>query len=267
MTAASLDDALIMTPVGDVDFDWQVPDGWQQDRGAWGGLVVAAIVRAAGLRDPDREVRTVSAQIPAPVPTGISRVKVRPVKEGSALSVWSVEVSDPDQGTIWARGTVLTGRPRVPELPMDDWGTATMPSAPPWADVPILPVQPPIGPVFTQHVEYRLIEGMPFTSTAARALGYVNMREPSLRDAAMLLGLVDAWWPSCYSALASPRPAVTVSFEAHLLVDPALVTDEPLLFSSEVLAARDGYTTERRSLWAPDGRLVVENLQSIVVIR
>lgn len=60
----------------------------------------------------------------------------------------------------------------------------------------------------------------------------------------------------------------TVSFSAHLLVDPTtLPAGEPLLFQASMAAARDGFTTETRRLWSTDGRLVVENLQSIVVIR
>lgn len=246
---------------GSFSFVWDVPDGWQQDRGAWGGLIVAAMVRAVVQCEPDREVRAVNVQIPAPLLAGPHRIEITPAKRGSALSVWNVTIDDA------ARGSVVTGTARVPELHTERWGVATMPTAPPADVVPALDVRPPIGPVFAQHVEFRLVEGLPFTSGTARALGYVQLKDPCVRDAAYFLGLVDAWWPASLTALDAPHPAATVSFEAHLLVDPREVPDGPVLFSSEVLAARQGYTTERRSLWSPDGRLIVENLQSIVVIR
>lgn len=262
---------------GSTAFIWDVPDGWQQDRGAWGGLVVAAIVNAARDCDPTRDVRTVSVQIPAPVLVGPQHVTVTPVKQGSSLSVWSVRVQPaasgqsaahgPSNGAVVATGTVLTGAPRVPGLATQEWGTAVAPAAPPWEQVPVAEVGPPIGPVFTSHVEFRVIEGIPFSGGEATALGYVRMREQQPWDAATLLGLVDAWWPASLARLSEPHPAATVSFEAHLLVDPAEVPTEPLRYSSRVLAAREGYTTEARSLWHPDGRLVVENLQSIAIIR
>ena len=267
-----MSDAAALTATGIDDeesraFSWDVPDGWQQDRGAWGGLVVAAIVRAASACDPGRSVRTVSVQIPAPVPVGMQTVRVTPVKTGSALSVWSVDVRSSGASLPAAVGTVLTGAPRVPELATEEWGRAVMPDAPPWAQVPVVDVGPPIGPVFCQHVEFRIVSGVPFTGAPAQALGYVRLRAQQEWDAATLLGLVDAWWPASLARLSGPHPAATISFEGHLQVEPGDVPQEPLLYSSSVLAAREGYTTERRSLWHPDGRLIVENLQSIAIIR
>jgi hypothetical protein len=60
----------------------------------------------------------------------------------------------------------------------------------------------------------------------------------------------------------------TVSFSAHLLIDPTTVDPaEPLAFESWVADAESGFTTETRRLWTSDGRLVVENHQAIVVIK
>jgi hypothetical protein len=51
-------------------------------------------------------------------------------------------------------------------------------------------------------------------------------------------------------------------------VDPAtLRTDQPLAYEAWVSATDDGFTSETRRLWSPDGRLVVENHQAIVVIK
>ena len=58
----------------------------------------------------------------------------------------------------------------------------------------------------------------------------------------------------------------TVNFTANLLVDPASVDGaEPLLNQSFVTAAADGYASEHRRLWTPDGRLAVDNLQTMVI--
>jgi hypothetical protein len=64
------------------------------------------------------------------------------------------------------------------------------------------------------------------------------------------------------------RPMATVSFSAHLLVDPAsLDPAAPLGYESWVSSMEHGFTSETRRLWAPDGRLVVENHQSIVIVK
>lgn len=262
MSAAGVTSLLAASRIG--EGVWDVPDGWQQGRGAWGGLVVAALVHAIEVQDPERTIRTVSAQIPAPVPVGTHRLQVRNVRSGSAMSTWQVELGD--DGSL-ARATVLTGLARPTDVDASPWGVARRPEAPNWESVPMAPVGPPIGPVFTQHVEFRIVEGMPYTQQPARALGYVRMREQEPWTPGTLLGLIDAWWPTTYSRLSEPHPMATVSFEAHLLVDPAGVPPDPLLFSSELLAAHEGFTTERRSLWSADGRLIVENLQSIAIIR
>jgi hypothetical protein len=39
-----------------------------------------------------------------------------------------------------------------------------------------------------------------------------------------------------------------------------------LFYEGELTAGSEGFTSEVRRLWSPDGRLVAENLQSIVVI-
>jgi hypothetical protein len=61
-------------------------------------------------------------------------------------------------------------------------------------------------------------------------------------------------------------PIATVSFTASLLADPAQVrADEVVLHHSFLTSAADGYTSEHRRLWSADGRLLVDNVQTIVV--
>ncbi len=64
----------------------------------------------------------------------------------------------------------------------------------------------------------------------------------------------------------------TVAFSAHLLIDPETIESvngerAPLLHEATISSAFDGFTSELRRLWTTDGRLVAENLQSIVVIK
>ena len=45
-TAVRLDPEGPVGPDGTQTWQWNVPDGWQQGRGAWGGLVSGALVQA-----------------------------------------------------------------------------------------------------------------------------------------------------------------------------------------------------------------------------
>jgi len=264
LTAASEDSAT---------FHWDVPDGWQQGRGAWGGLVIGAQVLAVEKRqevdhDSDRRVRTISSQIFAPVPVGPSTISVECLRRGSAMSTWQTMVRDA-AGAAMAQAVVLTGTPRATDLAsaQTQWGLAPVPTLGAWQEVPVVSVDPPLGPVFSQHLEYRPRLGIPMSGGQARAEGWIGLVGLSAWNAHLLLGIADAWWPAAYTALPSPRPMATVSFGAHLLLDPAEISPaEPLLHEALVTCAEDGYTSEIRRLWTPGGRLVVENHQSIVVV-
>lgn len=257
---------------GAQSWQWDVPDTWQQGRGAWGGLVSGALTQAieatASAHEPGRTVRTLTAHMSAPVETGIHRIDVAPARSGSALSTWSASIIASD-GSERARGVSILGTPRVPELKTDGWADEAMPSLPLPGDTPRVPVVPPLGPVFAQHLAFRVVSGMPFSSsTQASASGWIEFADQAPWTAASLLAVVDAWWPTAYVAIDGPRPMATVSFEAHLLVEPATVPEgEPLAFGSELIGVNEGFTTELRRLWTVDGRLAVVNLQSIAIIK
>lgn len=262
MTADSFDVASAVA-----DGRWLVPDGWQQGRGAWGGLVVAAHLRAVHARDPERTVRTIGCQIPAPVPTGAHHCEVTPVRVGSGMSTWQSTITGVDSGEVVSVATVLHAQPRaLADLPSIT-GTLSRPDAPSAHDVPVIRVAPPLGPVFAERLQFRVVSGIPLSAGEPRCLGWIDVPDGAGWDAFRLLAIVDAWWPCVLVALPTVRPMATVDFTAHLLVDPTTVPTGPLLVDNRLLAEHEGFTTEVRRLWTADGRLVVENLQSIAVIR
>jgi hypothetical protein len=86
------------------------------------------------------------------------------------------------------------------------------------------------------------------------------------------MGIIDGWWPASLTLMDSMHPMATVAYSVHLLIDPGTIEPvhmerSPLLLESSVSSAYGGFTSELRRLWTPDGRLVAENLQSIVVIK
>jgi hypothetical protein len=70
-------------------FSWDVPAGWLQGRGAWGGLVIAASVNAVEVtqqQSADRRMRSVTAHMFRPLPAGTARIDVTPLRVGSAMT-------------------------------------------------------------------------------------------------------------------------------------------------------------------------------------
>lgn len=265
----SLHSACALRSLGEDAFAWDVQDGWQQGRGAWGGLVVGSQVRAVEnvLGDSERGVRTVTSQIFAPVPAEEVTIRVKLLRQGSAMSTF-LTVIETAAGEPLATATVIAGLPRAEDLDTHTWAQVTAPTMPDWRNVPIAPLSPPLAPDFLGHLEVRPVQGVPATSSPAVTSGWVQPRAAEAWESWSLLAMVDAWWPASLPALPTMRPMATVNFSASLLVHPHTISvDEPLFHEGFVTGVVDGYTTEIRRLWTADGRCVVENHQSIALIK
>ena len=123
---------------------WVVPDGWQQGRGAWGGLVIAAIVRAAAAAEAEagfasRPVRSVSAEIVAPVVDGVASITCSEVRRGSSTATWTVGIISGDQVAVTA--SVVFGDER--KGARLDCPPEAAPEVPSWRDVPLVEIGPP----------------------------------------------------------------------------------------------------------------------------
>jgi hypothetical protein len=262
--------ATALTPRGEAAFAWVVPDGWQQGRGAWGGLVVGALIQAVEAVEPERErtVRSVTANLVAPAVVGEHLIQAAVVRRGSAVTTATANLIDVTGAQV-ATATVILGAPRLVSNEPDygSWSMLSVPAAPPSSEVPVLDIGPPMGPTFLQHLAPRLVQGVPAENVRPETMGWIDYARPVTPSAASVVALVDAWWPASLVASESMRPVATVSFAANLLVEPSSLTvGEPLLHHGFVTAADEGYTSEHRRLWTADGRLAVDNLQSIVLI-
>lgn len=246
-------------------FRCEIPDHWQQGRGAYGGVVLGVLVRAieAHERDPERRIRSLSSDLCAPAMPGPAEVRVTTLRAGSSLSF--VEAQLFQGGALIARASASVGAARR--------AAATSYSAPapahaPWTDLAVIPVAPPYGPVFAQHFEYRLLQGMPFAGgTEPVVEGFVREKgERSPLDASLVVGLLDSFWPSFAVLETTPRIAVTVGYTAQFLVDPkTLDGDEPLYYRARGAAAEGGYLVDFRELYAGD-RLIALNQQTFAVV-
>jgi len=269
MTDGAIDALTTSTPAGSGAFRWNVPDGWQQGRGAFGGLVLDALCRAAMAfeDDPGRPPRAMNGELTGPVLPGEAALQVRLLRRGGAVTTVDVSLTQEDE--IRARASFVLGGPRKdPTAFADRPGRA--PESLDWQSAPVLPMEPGAGfPVFAQNFEFRLAGPPPFRGgDAPIAGGWVR---PKIRPAAIgpgeVVAYADVWWPAGFSIMTAPRPIATIGFQLQWLADPAALDPEkPLLCLSRVTGGMDGYVAETRELFDPKGHLVAINQQTFVWI-
>jgi hypothetical protein len=246
-------------------FRVEVPDGWQQGRGAFGGLVLGTLARAAVASDDDRTraLRTLAGDICGPVLPGPAEIEVRVLRRGSNQTNLSAELRQ--GGETQAIASVVLSKPRPTVAP----GPLEAPPAPgDFASLPAIPVAPPLGPVFASHYEYRSPLHFGVVTGEARTQGWVREQVPLARvDAPALVARLDVWWPTLFHVEGVRRPMATISFVAELLVDPAtLPPAEPLQYRARLAALHEGFFVELRELWH-QGRPVALNQQTFAILK
>jgi acyl-CoA thioesterase len=246
-------------------FQAEVPDGWQQGRGAFGGLVLGNLVRAIQAFDaaPDRPLRSLTAQICGPVLVGPNPIHVERLRTGTGVSTIAARMER--DGEVLAHAVGILGRRRGDDTDFCDLAPPVMP---PWRE--LAPAVMRGVPTFASFFEYRVTGAVPFSGDAEPvASGWVRPREAGpVRDAAWLTALIDAWWPAILSRFTAPRPIATLAFTLELFdgVD-GLDPEAPLFYRARGAAARAGYLVEMRELWGEDGRLIALNQQTIAIIK
>ena len=81
---SSFAEATAVRRVSDDEFVTSVPDGWQQGRGAYGGLVLGAMARASLAAEPDgaRACRCLTGDLCGPVLPGEARIRTEVLRRG-----------------------------------------------------------------------------------------------------------------------------------------------------------------------------------------
>ena len=258
--------ATAVEQVGECTFRAVVPDGWQQGRGAFGGVVMATLLRAIchAELDRNRAARTLAGDICGPVLPGPVDIQVRALRRGSNQSNFAAELSQ--RGAVLAIATAVLSKARPSSR---QFTQSTPPPSEDWRSLPLLPIGPPMGPTFAQHYEYRLVGPWPFSGhPVPETGGWIRERTlPSKLDAPAIIGRLDAWWPTLFSIESAPRPVSTVQFTAELLADPASLDPAlPLRYRAEMITLRDGFFLENRELWHGD-EVVALNQQTLVIIK
>jgi len=261
----SFEEASVVRRTGPGSFEAAVPDGWQQGRGAFGGLVYGMLTRAMEqvVDEPARRLRTLTGDIAGPVMPGAAKLLVTVLRRGGKQSNLQATLLQKDEALAVAVGVFSASRDvHPPEFSREP------PERADWDQIPPHALEPPSGPAFGRAYEYRSTGPMPFTvGREAETAGYLREKDvPSRRDAPSMVALLDAWWPTLWSIDRLYRPMATISFVGQLLVDPArLDPAERLFHTGRMGALADGFFVELRELWSGDV-CVGMNQQTYVIL-
>lgn len=273
MTSASNHDLELVTrptPRTSRLYDVEVPDSWQQGRGAFGGWGLATLVRAiesfarAEGHGEERPLRSLTAELPSAALIGPASVVVEPVRLGKGVSTVAAKLVQGDE--VRACATAILAFPRAPAAAT--FCELTKPVLRPFEEVPKLPTRG-IGPVFTQHFEYRSDGPYPFTAgQEALTLGWVRAKHAGeISKAALLVALADAYWPASFSRASGPFPIATVAFTLQVTTNLDRVhLDEPLAYRARTWVQGDGFFVEQRELWTTEGVLAALNQQTFAIL-
>ena len=249
--AAQRDGATVTADVG---------DDWLQGRSLFGGLQAALAWAAMRSQVPaDLPLRTFQMTFFEPVPAGRVAAHARVLRAGKNTVHAQAELGAPGQPLAQALAIFGSGRSSVV--------ARTMSPAPADAMRKPLPYVPNLAPRFMRQFDTVLTAGAPpFAGVPVERIGFeLALRDPGPTTEGHLLVIADFIPPVALSWLAKPAPGSSMTWMLEVLDTFA---DQPLRgwrTDSEMTAARDGYTSQTTTVYAPDGRALALSRQSMVV--
>lgn len=242
-------------------FSVTVAEDWMQGRSVFGGLQAAVVLRAMRALVPaDVPLRTLQATFVAPVPAGEVAARARVLRTGkSAIHVEGRIGGDEAQCLVAG----VFGAARESSVKVD-------PPQPPKPAGKVIAFDFVAGvtPNFTRYLPMRWLSGTPpYTNNPApRAVIEVDLQDRGPCTEAHLLAIADAPPPVTLSMLKKPAHGSSMTWTMEFFATD--LGSQPLAgwrLDAEVVAARDGYTSQSVMVWTPSGRLAAISRQSMVV--
>ncbi len=239
----------------------EVTEDWMQGRSAFGGLQGAFAVEAMRtLVDMSFPLRTFQMTFVAPIGAGACTTQASVLRAGR--NTMHVEARIVNGAETLAHSVAVFGRARESIVKRD------LPPAPPRQEGTRLPYVPNIAPAFFQHFDVALLDGaLPFANRPVHRNVYeLGIKDSGTTTDAHLIALADFVPPVALSWLPKPAPGSSMTWMLEFL-DHGF-TQQPVggwLVETEMLAAREGYTSQSTTLWSPAGVPTVLSRQSMVV--
>jgi acyl-CoA thioesterase len=249
------------TTLGD-ELDLAIPDDWMQGRSVFGGLQAALAVRAMrGHVDAALPLRTLQVTFVAPV-AGTLRARATVLRRGGSATHVEARVSGTD-GVLAAIVIGVFGvarRSAIAVMPVREDVEAVKPAQ--------LAYTPGVVPAFIQHFTARWLRGaLPFSG--AKETSHVielGMHDEGAASEAHVIAIADFTPPLALTFLKAPANGSTVTWMLELLADGfERFGLTGWRIDAELAAARDGYTNQALTVWAPDGTPIAFGRQSMLV--
>lgn len=257
----TLSELLAAAQVADGSVAMDIGDDWSQGRSLFGGIQAVVGWRAMRALVPAAiPLRTLQMTFIDPVPGGTVRATARVLRTGK--NTVHVEARLEDSGKLQASMIGVFGAARESRVRVD------MPAPPGKAFDKPFRFMPGLTPNFMQQFDVSLIDGAPplANTQATRASYQLGLHDSGPLTEAHLLVFADFVPPVALSWMAKPTPGSSLTWMFELLRED--FTAHPLTgwrADAQLLAARDGYTSQSTALHAPDGTAIVLSRQSMVV--
>jgi hypothetical protein len=240
----------------------RVDDDWLQGRSAFGGLQGAFAIWAMRTLVPEAmPLRTFQRTFVAPVGAGDVVTRARVLRAGKNTMHVEARIEHGDDVRAHAIAVFGTARESIVVREIQrapnahEGGTR-------------LPFMSGIAPNFMQHFDVRLLDGgLPFSgSRATRNVFEIGMKEQGNASEAHLIAIADFVPPVALSWMPKLTPGSSMTWMLEVL-DPNFAA-RPLQgwrIEAEMVAARDGYSSQSTIIYAPNGTAMVLSRQSMVV--
>ena len=238
-----------------------VSDDWLQGRSVFGGMQAAIALAAMRTLIPMQiALRTLQMTFVAPVESGLVTANARVLRAGKSAQHAEARLEGPDGLQALAIGVFGAPRDSIVQVPVP-------------APAPVTAARSKLGytpgmPSFLQHFDAELLAGAPpFANVRVERNVYeIGLRDSGPMTEAHLLALADFVPPVALSWMPKLTPGSSLTWMFELL-DHGFAA-QPLSgwrVESDLVAARDGYTSQSTTLWAPDATPVALSRQSMVV--
>jgi acyl-CoA thioesterase len=238
-----------------------VPSDWMQGRTVFGGLQVAIALEAMRTLVRGTTLRTLQATFVAPVAEGVVAARANVMRQGKSATHVEARLVEDDVTLAVVIGVFGSARAskavRHPTQPVVTDEAATE-----------IPFVAGLFPSFTQHFTARWLRGaFPFSGQPNHAqVIEVGMKDDGPTTEGHVISIADFIPPVALSHLDSPAPGSTLTWMLEFLRDD--VGKLPLTgwrVDAELVAARDGYTSQSVMVFGPDGTPVALSRQSMLV--
>jgi acyl-CoA thioesterase len=245
------------TPLGS-GFTCTVPGDWMQGRTSYGGLSAALALQAALELEPDLPpLRSAQVAFIGPL-AGTVTVAATKLRRGRNAAFLQADVSS--EAGLGLRATFVFMAPLASAIAHD-----TAPRPPIAPPTPLTEIYTgPDDNFFTSNFNFH---DPKVANGAAEWLRWARLRaREGLHPMVELMAIGDALPPAAFKLVEDRRaPLSSLNWQINFVASAPATEDGWWLLSASADIARDGYSSQRMTLWNAQGDLIAEAMQGVAI--